>query len=283
MMEVRSRLTGTRGVSLPFTDAVEPLAPDQQSADFLFERIQREAEASNWKYAEWRGWKSYPSQAATSLSYYGHSIDLTGSDDIRFRRCSEPTRRGVRKAQKSDLTIEIASSEAAMREYFRLHCITRQRQGSPPQPLEFFLNLQRHLLARNLGCIVTARLGKALVASAVYLHHGHHVVYKFGASDEAFQNLRANNLVMWSAIQHFAARDFRILDFGRTSIAHAGLRRFKLGWGAQEQIISYVRFSPKRGFLKVSDQTSGWQTAVFRRLPRPMSRLAGAILYRHVA
>jgi len=283
LLEVRDFLTGHRAVSLPFTDSVEPLVPDPSTARELFEKIRQEAGARRWKYVELRGWPAFPDGTPESLSYYGHKLELNRSQEELFRAFSEGAQRGVRKAQKSDVTIEIAQSEAAIRDYYRLHCLTRQRQGSPPQPLRFFLNIQRHLLAQGKGCVVIARHQERTVAGAVFLNHSDHAVYKFGASDESFQRLRANNLVMWSAIQHFSARGFRLIDFGRTSLAHSGLRRFKLGWGTQEETIRYVRFSPERGYLQTPDQTSGWQTRVFQLLPRPVSRLAGVLLYRHIA
>ena len=39
------------------------------------------------------------------------------------------------------------------------------------------------------------------------------MIYKYGASDERHQNLRANNRVMWEAIRRHAADGFAILDF----------------------------------------------------------------------
>jgi lipid II:glycine glycyltransferase (peptidoglycan interpeptide bridge formation enzyme) len=131
---------------------------------------------------------------------------------------------------------------------------------------------------------VLARSGNLPIAGAVFFHFGGHAIYKFGASDEAHQQLRANNLIMWRAIQYYAREGFVDLDFGRTSLNNAGLRKFKLGWGSHEEQIGYLRYNSNLGkFVTARDETQGWHTRVFQALPLPISRLAGTLLYRHIA
>ena len=109
-------------------------------------------------------------------------------------------------------------------------------------------------------------------------------MYKYGASNLAFQNLRANNLVMWEAIRWLVRNGFETLNFGRTSAQNDGLRRFKLGWGTSEYPISYQKFDyGTNRFVAKRDEADGWHNAVFRRLPIWLSKLAGAFLYRHWA
>jgi hypothetical protein len=75
-----------------------------------------------------------------------------------------------------------------------------------------------------------------------------------------------------------------VLHLGRTSLANAGLRRFKLAWGAREQIIEYVRYDLKlRAFVAGKDDAFGWHNRVFRLLPIGVLRLIGTLLYRHAA
>jgi lipid II:glycine glycyltransferase (peptidoglycan interpeptide bridge formation enzyme) len=131
---------------------------------------------------------------------------------------------------------------------------------------------------------VLARQAGQPVAGAVFLHFGRHAIYKFGASDEAHQQLRANNLVMWRAILHYASEGFSDLDFGRTSLGNDGLRKFKLGWGAGEEQVAYTRYDLRHSaYVTARDAAHGWHNRLFRALPPPLSRLAGALLYRHIA
>lgn len=98
----------------------------------------------------------------------------------------------------------------------------------------------------------------------------------------AFQNLRASNLVMWSAIHRLAANGLHVLSLGRTSTRNEGLRQFKRGWGTTEYEVWYLKFDYRKNqFVRGEDEAYGWHNALFRRLPPLFSRWAGALLYRH--
>ncbi len=88
---------------------------------------------------------------------------------------------------------------------------------------------------------------------------------------------------MWHGIKWHAQRGFTSLDFGRTSLHNEGLRRFKLSWGTEERRLGYTKIDLSSGrYLTAPDRASGWQTPVFQKLPIPLSRLIGRILYRHM-
>jgi hypothetical protein len=183
------------------------------------------------------------------------------------------------------VVVSIGHDEAAMREFFRLHCLTRKRHGVPPQPYVFFSNIGRYLAGQGLATIFLASgQGGRAIAAALFLHFGKHVIYKFGASDMAFQHLRANHLLMWEAIERFSSEGMGELHMGRTEIGHPGLRRYKLAWGAREEELVYFRYSPQRGgFIAGGPPGSGWSQQIFRRMPVPLSRMIGAFAYRHMA
>jgi lipid II:glycine glycyltransferase (peptidoglycan interpeptide bridge formation enzyme) len=237
-----------------------------------------------WKYLECRGGRQWLPDAPASTSFWHHGLRLDVGESALLSGFEDSVRRAIRKAERAALKVEFLRSAEAMQEFYRLMCLTRRRHGVPPQPWRFFANIQRHALTAGHGCIVLARQAGRAVAGAVFLHFGRHAIYKFGASDEAHQQLRANNLVMWRAILHYASEGFVELDFGRTSLGNEGLRRFKLGWGAREQTAEYVRYDFRRsGYVTARDEAQGWHNRVFQALPLPMSRLAGALLYRHIA
>ena len=284
VMGVRNWLTGRRGISLPFTDACAPLAAEAETAGDLFAEALACARASGWNYLECRGGRALLGDPPASTSFLGHQLDLSPGESRLFAQTAESVRRAVRKAGQSGLTVEFSRDLAAIRVFYRLLGRTRKRHGLPAQPFRFFANIQRHILAQDQGCVVLARQGATPVAGAIFFHFAGTALYKFGASDERFQHLRANNRVMWEAIAWHVQKGFSRLDFGRTSLANAGLRRFKLGWGATEQPIDYVRYDVRAGaFTSGRDESSGWYNRLFRRLPVSLSRLAGALLYKHAA
>lgn len=284
LLEANSWLTGRRGVSLPFTDECAPLCADDAACGRLFRAARELARARGWRYLEFRGGRARFGDVPASTSYFGHRLALRRDEAGLFAAVESSTRRAVRKAEQGGLTVEVSASPAAMEAFYRLLCRTRRRHGLPAQPFRFFRNLQRDLLAPGLGSIYLVRAAGVPVAGAVFFHFGATVLYKFGASDDRQQHLRPNNLLMWRAIADFAARGFATLDFGRTSLGNDGLRRFKLGWGAEERRIDYVRYDCRADcWVTAPDSAAGWHNRIFRLLPVPLSRMAGAILYKHVA
>ncbi len=288
VMEVNSWLTGRRGVSLPFTDHCEPLQVTETSLQPVFKNALQYAQERQWKYLEWRGGQSmaesFDCAPQPSLTFFVHQLNLQATPDVLFNQFESSVRRAIRKGEKSGVTVETSHDLKAVREFYGLHCQTRKEHGAPPQPFAFFLNIHRHVLSQGLGMIISAKHERRTIASAIFFRFGQEVIYKFGASDAAFQPLRANNLVMWEAIKRFALEGAQLLNFGRTSLGNEGLRRFKLGWGAEESEARYYRYDLRsRAFVVEKDNTVGWHTRVFQNLPGFLSRVAGAALYKHVA
>jgi hypothetical protein len=284
VMEVSSWLTGRRGVSLPFTDFCPALKGAGCPGGDLYQRAMEWGRRRRWKRLECRGLDGAWAGAKPSLSFYGHKIDLGAGREGLFQRLEGAVRRGVRKAEKAGVKIDFDAGEESMRTFFTLHCGTRRRHGLPPQPWRFFLNIQRYLLSLGRGFIAVARLDRQPLAAAVFLLDCRQALYKFGASDYAFQQMRPNNLVMWAAMNHCAERGLVTLNLGRTSLSNEGLRRFKLGLGAVEEEIRYTKYDfSSEQFVRDVDRAEGWHNRVFARLPLPVLRLAGAILYPHLS
>jgi hypothetical protein len=284
LMEVSSPWTGRRGVSLPFTDFCYPLRTEGQDAGELYEMAMAQGRARGWRYLECRSSDEDWPGSSPSLVFYGHQLDLGAGEKSLFEKLDGAVRRGIRKAEAAGLRIQFDNSMESVETYYALHCRTRRRHGLPPQPFQFFANIQKFMLQPGLGFIATARGENKPVAAAVFLCRGRQALYKFGASDYGFQQLRPNNLVIWEGIRQCAARGCERLHFGRTSLANNGLRRFKLGFGAREQEIRCCRYDFRAGrFVRDVDRAEGWFNRIFACLPPPLLRLAGQLLYPHLS
>lgn len=284
LMEVDSRWTGRRGVCLPFTDGCGPLERRKGASAPLFVRALELGTERRWKYLELRSSTDSWVGTTPSLAFYVHTIPLCERESELLARLDSAVRRGVRKAERSGLEVRWESSLEAVQTFYRLHCGTRRRHGVPPQPFRFFANIQRHVLAPGHGFVVTAYHESCPIAASVFFHHGREAIYKFGASDARFQPLRPNNLVMWAAVRRYAQQGFAGLHLGRTSLANEGLRRFKLGFGAEESQCTYRRYDFRsRSFVQDVDRAEGWMNHLFRRAPERILRWAGEILYPHLS
>jgi hypothetical protein len=285
MMDVRSFVTGRRGVCLPFTDFCSPLFfnDGEKGRSSIMTTLTEVARERKWKYFEVRGGTALDLSAKPAVSYYGHVLGLFGSTEDLFAGLKSSTRRAIRKAERSGLRTEVTRTREALLDYYRLHVKTRMRHGVPPQSITFFLNIYDEIIRRNLGFVVVASLASRPIAAAVFLHFGKKAIYKFGASDHKFQELRGSNLVMWEGIRSLAENGFETMHFGRTALDNDGLRRFKQTWGAEEHRIEYLRFgSMAENKARTRGPASGVHRVVFGRLPASLNRLAGALIYPHL-
>lgn len=283
LVEVASRFTGTRGVSLPFTDFCAPLFFRDCNPTIILENLCAFAQMRGWTWFEIRGKLTSNLPPQPSLTFQGHWLDLRDGADALFANFSAGVRRAIRKAEQSDLTVDLSTSKAAVREFYGLHVATRRRHGLPPQPFAFFRNIHREIIEPGGGFIVLAKSASKAVAGAVFFCTATNAIFKFGASEERFWSLRPNNLVMWRAIQELARREIAMLHLGRTTRGDEGLRRFKLGWGAVEEPINYFRFSvTSNGWTINADNVFGSHNSLFKRLPLIVNRLIGAAIYPHL-
>jgi hypothetical protein len=283
MMEVQSTVTGRRGVSLPFTDSCEPLLFSEHSWEPLFKGLSEMARERRWKRFELRGAGRLERLTGSANNFVGHTLGLSDSPEALFSRFTSANRRAIRKAEKRQLRIEASQSRNSLQCYYQLHLLTRKRHGLPPQPWSFFENIHEEVISSGLGFVVMAHHRTTPVAGAVFFHFGRSAVYKFGASDANYQELRGNNLVMWEAIRLLNRGGFQRLHFGRTSLANEGLRNFKLGWGAQESPLPHLSFQPATGQWKAcADRSRGLHNLFFGKLPSKLNSLAGALIYPHL-
>jgi hypothetical protein len=283
LMEVRSTLTGRRGVCLPFSDVCEPLIFDPEVVDVVRDRLVCFARERRWKHLEIRGGKTFQSVSGSAPKFYGHTLDFRRRVEEMANRFNSQVRRAIRKAERSNVSALVVRNRQAIDDFYRLHVQTRRRHGLPPQPTSFFLNIYEHIIKPGLGFIVLARRGSRPIAAAVFFRFGKNAIYKYGASDKRFQEFRANNLVMWQGIQLLARTGVEKLHFGRTDCDNDGLRRFKLSWNTQEETIDYFRVDPSgRQCLPPIRCNGGLHKRIFGRLPLVFNRLAGSILYPHL-
>jgi hypothetical protein len=285
VMELRSFLTGKRGVSLPFSDYCEPIVSKKGSWQGILKPLKEYGRNAGWKSIELRGGNETFSECpASGPPYIGHSLLLERDEEKVFSHFAGNTKRNIKKAKREGVTISIDNTLESLKEYYRLHCLTRKRHGLPVQPIRFFEKIYDHVLSKNLGFVVLAsNINKINIAGAVYFHFGKKAIYKFGASDINYQHLRGNDLVMWEAIKWFSANGYQSLSFGRTEPDNAGLLQFKRGWIARERAITYYKYDIKKeAFVSEVSPLSRRHKMIFHNMPIPLLRMTGSILYRHI-
>jgi len=282
-MEVRSILTGTRGVSLPFTDYCNPIGGPENELQNAFDFLVDYGRRAHWRYVELRGLKYFEKDVPGYNAFYHHELQLTEDEESMASAFEDYTRRNIKKAERLGLVAEFSKTLDAVKEFYRLHCMTRKLHGMPPQPFSFFRNVHEYVIAKGFGVVVLVKYEGRNIAGAVFFHLGEQVIFKYSASDRRYQSLRPNNILVWAAINRFAKNGYKSLSFGRTEMSGEGLRRFKNSWGAREEIIKYYHYDlAKNSFVTLARDKTEAYDRIFNKMPVPLLRITGALLYRHM-
>jgi len=280
---VKSWLTGHRLVSVPFSDHCEPLVNNADDLDRLLSRLKHRVDHGEWKYIEIRPVSIRPSGRTglgQSCTYELHRLDLRKSKQVLFRGFHKDcVQRKIRRAEREKLQYEEGTSADLLQKFYRLLVMTRRRQYLPPQPLDWF----RGLIAgfgKDLKIRVASKDGVA-VASILTLSHKKAMIYKYGCSNVAFNNLGGTALLFWNTIQEATDNGCEELEMGRSDVDNLGLIAFKEHWGATGTLISYWTY-PHSG----AGLPSVWKEKLARRLvptvPDLALRTVGKLLYRHI-
>ena len=279
---VRSWLTGSRLVSVPFADHCDPLVQTAAGFGDLLGAL-HEATRKEWKYAELRpsaGGVPPAERLQTCATFCLHTVDMRGAlEDIHDRMHASTIQRKIRRADREQLRYEEGRSAVLLDRFYELLVLTRKRHGVPPPPKRWFVNLMACL--GDAAKIRVAWKDRRAIGSIVTLQHRQTLVYKYGASDPAFHNLGAMPFLFWEAIKDAKEAGLETLDLGRSDPSNAGLITFKERLGGVSSPLTYVRYSARP--LGAATTTFGRRSRLFAWLPEPLLIMAGRILYRHTA
>lgn len=280
LMEINSPITGKRWVSLPFSDYCRPLHFGESVPTELAEGMLMLAANNQISRLELRG--VYPSLPSlnTASRHVIHEIDLTPGEQWVWMHTHEMHRRNIKIAQENDVRVTLGETTEHLADFYRLHLLTRRRQGVPIQPWRFFKNIQRLLLDQKLGFLLLAYRRDQCIAGAVFLHWKETLTYKYSASRVDGLKYRPNNLIMWVAIQKGCESGFSRLDMGRSDIENTGLRTFKSYWGARETPLIYTSLNGGLGRTE-NGKLMRYMHAILQKSPTWVCRLTGELLYKH--
>ncbi len=289
LCKVASWLTGNRLVSLPFSDHCQPLVDDPAALRAFLKHLEAQVQNTNCRYVELRPLVAFDPEIETAShvsiddSFCMHGLDLRPPADVLFKNFHKNhIQRKVTRAKKENLKIVEGRSEKLLEDFYRLMIMTRRKHRLPPQPMYWFRNLMECL--QEQAVIRVAYKDQIPVAGIFTLGFKKTMVYKYGCSNSAFNNLGGTPYLFWNAMQEAKNQGMEEFDFGRSELRNEGLVNFKDHWGSTRTNLHYYRypFSPSTEMR----QSNNWKARVAERvcehLPDSCLALAGKLLYRHV-
>ena len=285
---VRSRFTGNRIISYPFSDSCDPLVSNSAELAVLMEAMERTRSELNAKFIELRFAKNghLMDNDPCHPEYYTYHLSLDRDVDELFRSFHKNCiQRAIKKANQEQLEIVTGGSLQDLKTFYHLHIMTRKKHGVPIQPFRFFKNLWNALFPKGMLGLLLVRHKDMFVAGIIILYLKETAYYKYGASDDRFFHLRANQCLMWEAIQRAHEKGCSRFDFGRASTADMGLAQYKSRWGTQTLALNYLQIPHNLKCPALTERSK--QHSILKKLiklmPKLGIRISGKILYRHLA
>ena len=287
LCKVRSWATGSRLVSLPFSDHCDPLVDDPLELEALIAFMKAEVKHSRCRYLEMRSLRELNAGVSqrmhlnTDEAYCIHRLDLSsGIDDLYRGFHKSCVQRKIQKAEREGLVYDEGRSEELLSKFYKLLLHTRRRHQLPPQSMSWFRNLSE-CLGEKLKIRIVSKDGRP-IAGIVTTQFRDTGVYKYGCSDDRYHNLGGTFLLMWRAIQDAKASGALFFDFGRSDQENKGLVTFKENWGSRKSPLPYHRYAQSMD----TGVQAEWKLWLIQKtcayLPDPLFETLGTALYKHV-
>ena len=282
---VKSRLTGNRIISYPFSDTCDPLVRNSEDLNTLVDALEYTRSEINARSVELRFARASTFIAPWNggVEYYDHKLSIDRDPEALFRSLHKTCiQRAIKKAEKQDLEIITGETEKDLKAFYRLQLITRKKHGIPIQPFRFFRNLWNALHPSAKLTLLLARYREKVIAGIIVLSFKDTSYYKFGASDHTFHDLRANQLLLWKAIRSAQHRHNRTFLLGRSNSTDQGLIKYKTRWDTQRIPLLYFRIPTSR-LPKRNYNTLRPLKKIISYMPKFLIRAAGELFYSHLA
>jgi CelD/BcsL family acetyltransferase involved in cellulose biosynthesis len=286
---IKSRLTGTRIVSLPFSSYCDPLVDDKKDLKKLLDCIIKEVENNIASYYELRAFKSrglIDDNRLQSHNYQkNHVLDIKeGFETVKKAFHKDCIVRSVKKAMKSGVKIREGYLEQDLKQFYYIHALTRKRQGLPIQPYRFFRNMWKVLYPRGYFTLLLAELGGKTVAGIILFKFKDVVSFEHGASIPKYLAVRPNHLLLWTGIEMACSEGYHYFDFGKTTPENKGLLDFKTRFGAKMYDLPYFYYPKVKGIMSLeeSDISNKLLQFIGKSMPISLAKMIGSIAYRHL-
>ena len=169
-----------------------------------------------------------------------HVLELQSDYERVAEGFSASTRRLVRQADESGLTVRPAESEEDLRAFVAIAEETIRRRGGKPKPASLYERIRSELVPSGLARYHLVHHEGAPIAGSLHLFHEGVATSWLPVSKESAWPLRPNNYLIASILETLCAAGYVGYNFGASPRDAAGLIRFKEGWGAKPRPVWIV-------------------------------------------
>lgn len=163
-------------------------------------------------------------------------LSLEPEPEAIFNNFHQKTRYNIRLAAKKGVSIRVATRED-LPVFYKILLETAKRDRFMVRSYEYFEDLWRYLVERNMARLFMADYEGQAIAGTLAFNFGDKAWYIYGASSNRHRDAMPNYLLQWEMIQWAKGLGCRMYDFRGVSGDLSpdnplyGLFRFKKGFG----------------------------------------------------
>jgi hypothetical protein len=287
---VKSRILGSRLVSIPYSTICDPLISNDFDMNLIVNEAAGKFTETKTKYLEIR---TCFNNALLSNStpgridnYFHHFLNLdAGLQEIFNSFHVKSIKTPIKIALKNCLELKQGVDDGDIEKFYHLYFDTRKRLGLPPMPLRFFDRMWHLLRPKGLMSLLFALFEGRPIAGMIITKFNGVVTAEYMEDSIKYRMLCPNHFLYWESIKMACNEGYRMFSFGRTHERNKGLMNFKNHWGTNivpTQALSYLETSGSRK----SDREASWLYYLIRsvstKMPDFLFRAIGDIFYRHL-
>jgi len=226
LVEIRSLLFGRTLTSLPFLNYGGVLSASDDAARALIDEAAALATSRRCRHVELR----HVGRRFEHLPCRQHKVTMRlALAEGLWERLDRKARNQVRKAQKSDLSVERGGAEL-LDAFYAVFARNMRDLGTPVYAKTFFAEVLD--ACGDRARIIAVRLKDAPIAAGLTYRTGGMIEIPWASSIRDFNALCPNHLLYWHALETAIAEGAGVFDFGRSTPGE-GTFKFKEQWGAE--------------------------------------------------
>lgn len=280
LFEVRSKLTGNRLSSVPFSHSCGIIGQDEVRDLLIKEGIELHTSLNNGYFEIRDNIKMEGFSHKNSFST--HILDLSFNIDEVWKKLDKSSVRwAVNKSKKIGLNAESSTNKEDLLQFYELNCTTKKDIGVPCHPWNFFRNMFSCLEGKV--SLYVAKHGEEIVGGGIFEYFNNNVIYGYGAANPEFLKFHPYNSFIWQSIEDSCRDGYSTFDFGRTSYDNTGLMNFKKKWGTSEKKLYYAYYPNKAESFTGNRENKKYEigSRIIKRIPIQMYKTFSDITFQH--
>jgi len=144
------------------------------------------------------------------------------------------TRNSIRKAEKSNITIQVENDIDSMHFLAEQQTVNMKRIGAVPKEASFFKSVEETLNAGVDYNIINAYLDGHRISSLLLLYNNKTVEYFVPVTVDEFKTYQPMSLIIYFAMQDAWEKGYKYWNWGGTGLTQKSLYDFKKKWGSED-------------------------------------------------